>query len=492
MKLIILSLVTAIVTFSSYGQTNQPPEVDPTTVTNKPIEANSNSRIVDYGTKESQAASSNVSRNTPKKASIQWRPRAPDNNSRAVSISKTFSLLVGEVRVIDRPNVARIAIGNGRIASATVIDDKQIVLLGDTPGDTNLYVWLRDGTQVAYEVLIRPDSANKMAREVESLLGSNSSVQVRVSGDNVVLEGGPMNAETASKVDTLTKRFPKLINLIVPTAAKIILPVEKMIYLDVKVVEVRKKALDRLGIKWSDVGVDGPAFATSGYFYANSTFRPPNTLNLPSTTSVRPFLSYLGLATQITSKLNFLEQSGDSWTLAEPRLSCKSGGQSKFQVGGEIPIPVAGAFGAINIVYKEYGIILEFQPISDEQGQISSKISIEVSEPDTRNASGGFVAFTKNKTETQVSLQDGQTLVLSGLLKQRGQRSKDEVPGLAKIPLIGALFRTKDFDNEQIEVVVMVTPKIAGPDSTVNQEQMLLGKERVDKLNEIIKNRLAE
>jgi pilus assembly protein CpaC len=424
---------------------------------------------------------------------------------KSVAPSRTIMLYVGEVKVLDHPNVTRVAIGNGQVASATVVQDRQIVLIGDGAGNTVLYIWMRDGSQLAFDITIIPSSHAKVLREIELMLGIESGIRAETSGSQIVLVGEAKTATDVNRLRSVLQMFARevaagsLVNQValMPAGARVVpeelikVYPEIMIHLDVKVVEVKKRALDRLGIKWA-ASADGPTFATSGYFYANSPFRGANPNNFPVTSVGRPFVSYLGLATQIASTLNFLEQSGDSWTLAEPRLSCKSGGTSKFRVGGEIPIPVAAAFGATNIVYKEYGVIVEFSPVADETGQVSSKINIEVSEPDTRNSTQGFVAFSQNRTETFASLKDGETLILSGLIREKGQRSKDAVPGLSRLPILGGLFRNKEFDNEQTELVVMVTPRIVSANSSLNQEAIRKGAERADGIREVIKNGLMD
>jgi pilus assembly protein CpaC len=441
-----------------------------------------------------------MTRTAPRKPAVRRNVSQP--STYAVAASRSLTLYVGEVRVIDRPNVVRVAVGNGQVASATVINEKQVVLLADASGATVLYFWLKDGSQVAYEVNVTPDQTAKVAQEVRQLLGAESGVQVRIEGSGILLEGTDVSADTAMRIDAVTKRYPQLINLVPARKLKVRNAAEQMIYLDVKVIEVRKKAADKLGIKW-DASAAGPTVATSGYFYANSPFRGLDA-TFPATSAVRPFVSYFGLASQIASSLNFLEQSGDVWTLAEPRLSCKTGGKARSQVGGEIPIQVANGLGTNAIVYKPYGVILEFEPVSDDQGQVSSKITIEVSQPDARNSSAGATAFTQNRTETQVNLKDGETLVLAGLLSERGQKSRDAVPGLSKVPLLGALFRSNEYENDQTEVVVMVTPRIAEANARMNHNDMSTsnsalnksiakdGIEKMESINDFIKRKLAE
>jgi pilus assembly protein CpaC len=270
------------------------------------------------------------------------------------------------------------------------------------------------------------------------------------------------------------------------------MPHEPMIHLDVKVFEVRKSALERLGIRWNTDGMRGPVAATSGYAYANTTFRGTDPGAFPVTTSTRPWVSYLGLATEITSVIDLLEQGGDGWTLAEPRLSCKSGGESRFVVGGEIPIPVTTSNGSTNVVYKAYGVIVEFRPVVDADGNVASSIVTEVSEPDPRNSNQGFVAFAKNRTETEFFLRQDETLVISGLLKNGGARALSGVPGLSRLPVLGHLFRSDEFSNARTELVVMVTPRVATPDSAVSQAALRRAMALAEEAQQRIARRLAD
>lgn len=377
--------------------------------------------------------------------------------------STPLTLYAGQVLVIEQSGVERVAIGNGGLLSATVVADKQIVLLGEGVGTTTLYVWLRNGNQVSYEVTVNTGNlSNQTLQELRKLLMNEPGIKAEAVGDKLLIDGAYANQESADRIQKIVKIYPQVLNLIRDRPIELTVVPEQMVQLDVKVIEVRKQALDDIGIKWSNLGINGPSFATSGYLYADSAnFRGPGgNAGFPVTTSSRPFVSYFGLATQIGSTLNFLEKNGDSWTLAEPRVSTVSGGSSKVQIGGEIPIPVASGFGAISVVYKQYGVILEFKPVIDKSGNVRSTIVAEVSQPDRSNGSGQFVAFTNNRTETEVSLKENETLVISGLLRNVGSRNREGIPVVGRIPVLGRLFSTQEYNSEQLETLVVVTPRL--------------------------------
>lgn len=377
------------------------------------------------------------------------------------------TMVVGEVTTIGLPSVARIALGNGALVKATVVDDREIVLLAEAAGQTVMHVWLRNGRQLSYELDVLAYRAGRILEDLQLMLRETSGITARLVGERVVMEGRYPNAEAAARLKALAASFPQVLNLVPDNPADSDpLRLDRMVQIDLRVVEVKKRALDQLGIKWA-ASANGPTVATNVLGYSNTPFRPE--LGFAPVNTANPIAAYLGLATQITSALSFLEQNGDAWTLAEPRLSCRSGGVSEFLAGGEIPIPVGQGFGVVSVEYKKYGVLIEFKPVADAGGNIDSQLLIEVSEPDTRNASGGFVAFSTNRTETQVALKHGEPLVIAGLLRQKADKSSDALPGLGRLPFVSLLFGAKEQRTEQTELFVIATPRVITPESAINK-----------------------
>ncbi len=382
------------------------------------------------------------------------------------------SLAIGEVATINLPSVSRIAIGNGHLVKATVVDDNQIVLLAEAAGDTTMHVWLRGGRQLAYTLHVAPERADRLLADLTKYIAGAPGLHVQTVGERIVIEGRYPDAETASRIKALTNSFPQVLNLVAARPADADpLQLDRMVQLNMRVIEVKKTALDQLGIKWAS-GANGPTFATNALGYANTPYRPDGA-TLPTVTTSHPIATYFGLATQITSALAFLEERGDAWTLAEPQLSCRSGGESKFTAGGEIPIPVAQGLGAVSVYYKPYGVLVEFKPVADGNGNVDSHILIEVSEPDSRNSNQGFVAFTTNRAESQVALREGEPLVIAGLLRQKTEKSSDAIPGLGHIPLLSHLFGEHEKRTEQTELFLIVVPRVVVPQSVANRDSMV-------------------
>lgn len=393
----------------------------------------------------------------------------------------------GQVRVIEQSDVERIAIGNGKLVTATVVANKQIVLLGEAPGVTSLYVWLKNGTQRNYEITITLDNAHKTAAELRSLLTLDPEVKVLTVGERVVLNGKYSNQETAEKVKKIAAAYPQVLNLINQLPTEIILTPEKMVLFELKVIEVRGNAIDKLGVDWtaSAGGTEGPRLQTQALLASNANAAAFG--NALKATPARPFLSFLSLTSNVTSMLNFLESNGDLWTLSEPRISTVSGGKSRIHVGGQIPIPVAsGPNGAIAIVYKDYGVIVEVEPVIDSLGNIRAKIKSEVSEADTRAA--GAPTFATTKTDSEVSLKEGETLIISGLHKNGGGKSIEGVNGLMHIPLAGRLLSNHAFRNERVEMLLVVTPRIHVPGNEMSKNDNIKAMTEINKIQTKIEN----
>ncbi len=373
------------------------------------------------------------------------------------------TVAVGDVMTMRYPGVARIALGNGSLLRATVVDDREIVLIGELAGRTTMHVWLRNGRQFTHPVDVVAALPGRVVTELQAMLNEFPGLKARQIGDRIVLEGRHQDRESAVKLQRLAASFPQILSLVPDQPADVDpLQMERMIQFDLRVIEVKRSALEQLGIKWAG-NANGPTFASNSLIYSNTPWRPPEVAGYPAVNTANPIRSFLGLATTITSALQFLEQRGDAWTLAEPRLSCRSGGSATFLAGGEIPIPVPQGNGSIGVEYKEYGVRLEFKPHADPLENVDSSLMVEVSQPDTRNSNGGFIAFTTNRSQTQVRLKAGEPLVIAGLLRTRAERSDSTVPGLGKLPLIGALFGAKEMTTEKTELFIIATPRVLEP-----------------------------
>jgi pilus assembly protein CpaC len=237
-----------------------------------------------------------------------------------------------------------------------------------------------------------------------------------------------------------------------------------MISMDVRMIEIRRELLENIGIRW-DTQASGPSFSVVGDFHRSTAMQPGGRATgtgLEIRERVRPFASAFGIVSSLSSMLNFLVQNGDAVVLAEPRLSCRSGGTARFVAGGELPIPVAGLLGQTSVTFKEYGVKFEVSPVATEAGVIAAKIATEISSINFEVSVKEVPGLIKRRAETEVNLREDETLVIAGLLTEEGARNLDKVAGAADLPILGKLFRSRLFRERQTELVVFITPRFVG------------------------------
>jgi len=223
------------------------------------------------------------------------------------------------------------------------------------------------------------------------------------------------------------------------------LPMQATILLKARLIEVKKSALRDIGIDWADIAA-GPIVSSV----------PINQ---------RQGSRYVALNTSVDSFVNLLVNDGKARALAEPTLTCINGGHADFLAGGEVPIPVQNQDGALNVVFKQFGIILNVEPRADATGVIRTKVNVEVSSVDKGNQVLGIPGFATRKTSTEMNVRSGETMVIAGLLTTEDAKSVVKVPGLGQLPILGELFKSRQFRRGQSELIVLVTPHILQADS---------------------------
>lgn len=365
-------------------------------------------------------------------------------------------LHVGQAHVLEAPGVRRIAVGNGKVVQATTLDERQVLLIPEAPGRSTLHLWNRQGVERVFTVDVLPVEAARTLGEVRALL-DGTALTVRMVGDKVVVEGDPASDEQSSRLAEVAKRVPQVVNL----AGRVGL--EPMIGMDVRIVEIRRTVLEELGVRWNARDVAGPTFGVVGDVLRTRALRPGGMADgLPGVVAqprVAPFGASFGLASTFLSRLSLLVQNGDAVVLAEPRLSCRSGGSARFVAGGELPIPFSTAIGGTGgVVFKEYGVKFDVSPVALAGGMIAARLATEVSSINTEVAVNNVPGLLKRRAETEVNLREMQTIVIAGLISEDASRQVDKVAGLGDIPVLGNLFRSRLFRDQTSELVVLITP----------------------------------
>ena len=376
-----------------------------------------------------------------------------------------IEMFVGESRVFPTPGVARIAVGNGSIMTATALDNKEVLLFANAVGTSSLFVWNEDGRYQNVKINIVPGDTSRFAREIAAFLITIPHAKASIIGDKVIVEGDNLSDVDIAKIDELAKRYPQIVNFTNR------LGWEQMVFMDVKVVEFPTSELRDIGLKWSALGgaVVGGIWqplrrGTNGPYQINiqtgTTNPPPITAPgggaalLPSGLNVVSALN-LGLNAQ----LNLLAQNGKAAILAEPQLSARNGSKATFLSGGEYPYTVSTVNGP-TVFFKPYGVKLNITPRVDRNGVIRATIESEVSTIDPSISTPSGPGLLSRKTTTEFNVRNGQTIVLSGLLSRENSTNIDKVPFLGDIPILGSLFRSTHFVNKETELVVFVTPTV--------------------------------
>lgn len=454
----------------------------------------------------------------------------------------SLTLYEGESKVIAAPNVERMSVGKTDLLSTTLLKNGDVVLNADAEGETTMQVWFADGHREILSVVIVPSNGWREANEVKQLLKDVPGIKVTTLGRRVVIDG-ELQARDLERVNLLKERYTDILVLartittdrevlevktflkgipgikvsvidqrvvvdgnlqdrdldriqllkerypdILVLAREITAFEEKMIYFDVRVTEFSKDKTEKLGIDWQK-SFNGPVLNLARNVIVGGAATPD--LSAASTTSAFDNYgtgaiaggAYFGIATELTSIIDLLEDSGAALTLSNPRLSARSGGKSDLTVGGEVPVVTSSANGS-NVEYKEYGILLNLEPTLDTYNNITANIGVAISQLDIANAVGGQPAFKKRATTNQVKLKPGQTLVLSGLLTREEQESTSKLKWLGDIPVLGRLFRSDSFIAGETEMVIFITPTVMEKlDEGVNQDEITKAASLVDLFN---------
>jgi pilus assembly protein CpaC len=404
----------------------------------------------------------------------------------------SISMFVGEIKILEVGSIDRVAVGNAGLLSTSMLDNGQLLLLAEKEGETTVHIWYTDGAESDLKVQILTNDHGRVVDELRTLLKGLGDVEVKQVGERIFLTGSLLTTDEAL-LGAIKTAYPQLIDLtrkFEPAASELVLPSQKMIYMNVKITEFNTNKLTELGINWADfihgpsagvlVEADNPNFSVRD----NADLLP--NISALGITGLQNPLGYVGLASEITSRINLLVQTGDAVILAEPKLSARSGGKAEFLAGGEIPVVSAAGLGSTNVEYKEFGIKLDIEPVVDSQDNIMARVATEVSAVDQSNAVGGIPAFITRKTSTDISMKDSETLVLSGLVDRSFGNSIDKFPFLGDIPVLGALFRSTRWNNSLTELVIFVTPTVFDAKSEFNQERV----QRREKLIEQFKTNI--
>jgi pilus assembly protein CpaC len=389
----------------------------------------------------------------------------PVTTSALGSVKMRFlSLGIGKSVIVDLPrDVKDVLVADPKIANAVVRSSQRAYIIGGAVGQTNVVFFDADGQQVAsYDIAVKRDLNGVRTALRQSMPG----IQIDGVGDSVMLTGSvssPVEAQQAAEIAArLVGGADKVVNSIVVRG-------RDQVMLKVNVSEVRRDIVKQMGVDLS---------ASMNYGTAVVNFNNSN----PFTAFGRPLVSDNGLTASsvlkglptVTATMRAMESAGVVKTLAEPNLTAISGESATFIAGGEFPIPAGYSCDptthvcTTQIQYKKFGISLNFTPVVLTEGRISLRVMTEVSELSNDNAitlnqAGNSLTVPSIKTrraETTLEIPSGGSMAMAGLIQEQTKQAVNGLPGLDQLPVLGALFRSQDFVNNQTELMVLVTPYV--------------------------------
>jgi pilus assembly protein CpaC len=384
---------------------------------------------------------------------------------------QALHLLVGRSLVITSPSrIKRVSLADPAIAEAIVVSPTQVLVNGKVPGGVSLLIWDEADQSQAFEVSVDIDVLG-LSQKIHEVFPSEP-VHIETSKDVVMLSGRISSAAVADKILEVVKNTtPKVTSLMeVPTAP------HAEILLQVKFADVNRAKISQLGFNILSL----PGSKNVGTI-STQQFAPPQLTNSTGGLGV----TQIGLSDLLNififrPDINFaatikaLQNNNVLEILAEPNLITQSGKDASFLAGGEFPYPVLQSTGgggnssaAITIVFKEFGIRLNFTPTLMPDGIIHLKVKPEVSSLDFSNGLiiQGFSipALATNRVESEMDLRDGQSFAIAGLLDNRVSQQLEKIPGIGDIPILGKLFQSRTMNKSKNELLIVVTPRIVQP-----------------------------
>lgn len=439
----------------------------------------------------------------------------------AQSDGGTISLGVGQQKVIQVSNVARVAIGEPDVADVKQVGGgNELLVTGVGEGRTSLLVWRSNDTRLSYVVIVRKQDPKEVVSEVRALLGDREGIQIRVVGDRVYLDGETITTDDYERVQQITQLYPSVKSFVRASGNAKKLAAEAL-----------NKAFQKNNLKGVNATVVGSTIFLEGWVDSPDDMKKLDlvtravgehaenlvtvgqkkmvlvevdfvevSFNDNKLVGVKPPLQLVSLGDGATATVNIVQpipglDSGQtlktgSFTvnasaasdfsvgarfdygfvrvLSQPKLVCASGEKAEFTAGGEIPLLIVTQ-NSFDIQFKKFGIILNITPTADRSGNIGTEIYAEVSQVDRSisiRANGFDVpGFRLRDVKTNVSVKDGETIILSGLFNYNEDKEVSKVPLLGHIPIIGELFKSRNFVDGKTELAIYVTPRVVSPSS---------------------------
>lgn len=385
--------------------------------------------------------------------------------------SQKLDLSIGKSLIVELPRDAKeVFVANPKVANAVVRSARKLFIIGVADGATSIFAMDGDGQQIAaLEIAVGRD-LNVLRQTLKTAL-PRAQIEVKPAGDSILLLGNVGSASDASQAMDIAKAFVGISAGATGASAGAVINSmtirgRDQVLLKVTIAEVSRQAIKQLGL-------DSAGSWITRNFDVKAAITNPFSVNLTS-----PDSSFTFGSGNNSSTLRAMERAGASRVLAEPTLTSVSGESAKFTAGGELPVPSSQSCTAstipggqptcqIGVEFKPYGVSLNFTPVVLSEGRISMRVATEVTEIDVGTSrSIGTIqvpGFLVRKADTTVEVPSGGSMMTAGLIQQSSRQAINGLPGLMNLPILGALFRSRDYQRAETELVIIVTPYIAKP-----------------------------
>lgn len=370
--------------------------------------------------------------------------------------------------------VKRVSLAAPEIADVTVLSPQQVYVTGKVPGITNLTLWNEaDKPFAIFDLEVLPD-INRLKEKLHEMFPEEENIRVTTTHDSITLSGTISSTTNLSQVLELAQAYAQ-VNKEGKRQVYNFLEVGGVhqVMLEVRVSEMSRSLIKRLGVNFNFLSDSGRQFGVS---LLNNLARVAPGASaggaLGTSDSINLIFRFLSGGATWTMFIDALKENGLIKILAEPSLITLSGKTAYFLAGGEFPVPVpqsgaGGGIPTITIEYKPFGVALNFTPTVLSNKKINIQVAPEVSELDFANAISleGFTipALTTRRVSTEIELAEGQSFAIAGLLNDEVRQTVRKYPLLGDIPIIGALFRSNEFQKNETELVIIVTPHLVKP-----------------------------
>jgi pilus assembly protein CpaC len=387
---------------------------------------------------------------------------------------RSLTLMTGAVETITVGSIKRVAVGLEDVAATSVLDNGELLIIARAAGTTDINVWTEGDRIQKIKLTVKMFNNKSTLDALRASMKNLDGVSIREEAGIFIIDGD-VNKETKTRADEIIVALSQT-GLIGSNILNLLYSKnnvnDPMIRMDVRFVEVNKGVMQKFGIRWQST-MQGPAVGAHIATTVNPAFQVAGSSDTASMAQNisnldHHFYGYVGMTTLNTSMLDMLAEDNQARTLAAPVLITQSGTQANFLSGGELPIAIINGLGTPSVEFKQYGVQLEILPRIDANNLITSTIKTEVSTIDASVTVQGIPGLLTRRTSSVIAVKDGDTIVISGIVKADDSKVITKIPFIGDLPILGELFKSREFKNAQSELVIFVTPRRTAVDADIN------------------------